>query len=352
MKRKHLLLLGLTLGLFLLVACAPDARQSTFGTAGPIAEKQLLLFNTLLWVMVAVFIGVEGVLLYAIIKYRRRPGQDLPPQTHGNTPLEITWSIIPTVLILGLGIWSVFTLFEIDQPPRNADTLDVTVVGHQWWWEFQYHDADGSGKKIVTANELRIPVNRAVSLDLQSADVIHSFWVPKLAGKVDVVPTRNNRMWIQADQTGMFFGQCAEFCGTAHALMKFRVEVLSPDDFNQWVADFGEPPQVSGGAQRGQEIFLDVGKGGCMICHTIDGTPAVGTRGPSLTGLANRSTVGAGLLDLNRENLRRWLRNPAEIKPGNNMAAEAPVYQNTANGDISLSEGDVTALIEYLMTLK
>lgn len=350
-KRKNLLLLGLTLGLFLLVACAPDARQSTFGTSGPIAEKQLLLFNVLLWVMVAVFVLVEGILVYAIVRYRRRPGQGLPHQTHGNTFLEITWTIIPTILILGLGVWSVLALFELDQPPAGADTLDVTVVGHQWWWEFQYHDADGSGKRIVTANELRIPVNRAVNLELRSHDVIHSFWVPKLAGKTDVVPTRSNRMWIQADETGLFYGQCAEFCGTAHALMKFRVEVLSDADYDRWVTNFGQPPQVAGTAQRGQEIFL--GAGGCLACHTINGVPGAsfGVIGPNLTGLAERSSLGAGLLDMSRENMRRWLRNPADIKPGNIMSATAPVYQ-TADGNISLSEGDLTALIDYLTTLK
>ena len=183
-SRKHFLLLGLTAILLLVMACAPDAKQSTFGTSGPVAEKQLLLFNVLLWVMVAVFVLVEGVLLYAIIKFRRRPGQtELPPQTHGHTALEITWTIIPTILILGLGIWSAITLFDLDQPPAGADTLEVTAVGHQWWWEFEYPDADGNGKRITTANELRIPVDKAIRINLRSDDVIHSFWVPKLAGK-------------------------------------------------------------------------------------------------------------------------------------------------------------------------
>ncbi len=352
MKRKNLLLLGLTLGLFLLVACAPDARQSTFGTAGPVAEKQALLFDVVLWAMVVVFILVEGILVYAIIRFRRRPGQGLPNQTHGNTPLEILWTVIPTIMMLVLGIWSVFALFELDQPPIGADTLEVKVVGHQWWWEFQYPDADGSGKQIVTANELRIPVDRAITLNLESVDVIHSFWVPKLAGKVDVVPTRFNRMWFQADETGIFYGQCAEFCGIAHALMKIQVEVLSAPDFSDWVEDFGTPPEVAGGAQRGREIFM--GEGGCLACHTIDGEPGAsfGVTGPNLTGLASRNSLGAGLLDnVDRVNLREWLRNPAKTKPGNIMSRQAPIYQ-TANGDINLGEADLTALIEYLLTLK
>jgi len=348
---KNLLLLGLTLGLFLLVACAPDARQSTFGTAGPVAEKQLLLFNVLLWVMVGTFVLVEGILVYAIVRFRRRPGQGLPNQTHGNTPMEIIWTVIPTILILGPGVWSVLALFEIDQPPIGADTLEVTVVGHQWWWEFQYPDADGSGKTIITANELRIPVDRAIKLKLQSDDVIHSFWVPKLAGKVDVIPTRTNRMWLQADEIGTFYGQCAEFCGTAHAQMKFRVEVLSAPDYSDWAEDFGTPPEVSGGALRGQEIFM--GEGGCLVCHTIEGEPGAsfGVIGPNLTGLASRNSLGAGLLDdVNQEQLRIWLKNPNETKPGNIMSKLAPIYDDS--GNIKLGPADLNSLIDYLMTLK
>ncbi len=350
-QRSRLIVLGLLAMALVLAGCSPDALQSTFGTAGPVAEKQLLLFNVLLWSMVVVFVLVEGALLYSLIRFRRRPGQGLPVQTHGNTALEITWTIIPTIMILGLGVWSVFTLFKLEQPPASAENvLDVTVTGHQWWWEFDYLDADGSGKTINTANELRIPVGRAVRLLLNSDDVIHSFWVPKLAGKVDVVPTRNNRMWMQGDETGTFFGQCAEFCGIAHALMKFRVEVLTEPEYAAWVADYGTAPVVSGDAAQGQQLFL--GLGTCLACHTIEGVPgAAGTIGPNLTGLATRGTFAAGLLDLDRENLRRWLHDPDDVKPGNRMSEQAPVYQ-TSDGTISLSDQDVSALIEYLLVLK
>ena len=366
-RGKNLLLFGILALSLLVLACQPDARQSTFGTAGPVAEKQLLLFNVLLWVMVAVFVLVEGALLYAAIRFRRRPGQGLPAQVHGNTPLEVTWTIIPTILILGLGVWSVITLFELDQPPASAaaNALEVTVTGHQWWWEFEYPDADGNGTFITTANELRVPVDRAIVVNLRSDDVIHSFWIPKLAGKVDVVPTRNNRLWFQADETGTFYGQCAEFCGTAHAQMKFLVQVLSQDDYDAWVAGFGQPPQLSADAQRGQQIFN--GEGGCIICHTttgpddpsvVDGrvrgflNTEVGIApGPNLTDLATRDTFAAGLVDLNRENLRPWLTNPEDVKPGNYMAQRANIYQ-TADGNISLSQDQVSALIEYLLSLK
>ena len=364
-RYRHLAVLGLLAVLSLVMACAPDAPQSTFGTAGPVAAKQKLLFDVLIWAMAIVFVLVEGVLLYAIIRFRRRPGQGLPEQVHGNTPLEIAWTIVPTVLILGLGIWSVMVLFELDQPPASeaANALDITVTGHQWWWEFEYPDADGNDKHIVTGNELRIPVDRAIRINLESDDVLHSFWVPKLAGKVDVVPTRQNYMWFKADETGTFYGQCAEFCGTAHALMKFRVEVLTEDAYNAWVAGYGQPPQLSPEAQQGQQVFN--GAGGCLLCHTASGAagpdPAVLTAGfaggaptfpgPNLTDLATRKSFAAGLRDLNRLNLREWLRNPEDIKPGNHMSSLATVYQ-TADGDISLQPGEVDALIEYLLSLK
>ena len=368
---KNLLFLGFMAILLLVVACAPDAKQSTFGTSGPVAEKQLLLFNVLLWVMVAVFILVEGILLYAIIKFRRRPGQDeLPPQTHGHTALEITWTVIPTVLILALGIWSVFTLFELEQPPRGADVLEVTAVGHQWWWEFEYPDSgvldsEGHPKRITTANELRVPVDRAVKVNLVSDDVIHSFWVPKLAGKIDVVPTRQNHMWFQADETGTFYGQCAEFCGTAHAQMRFLVQVLPHDDYLAWAESFGETPTLSASAQAGQTVFN--GTGGCVICHTANGsdteagmaarvgafmTGAPGIApGPNLTDLATRERFGAGLVELNRQNLRQWLRNPEDIKPGNYMSDRAAIY-DTPDGSVALSEKEISSLLEYLLSLK
>ena len=363
---RHLFLFGITAILLLVMACAPDAKQSTFGTSGPVAEKQLLLFNVLLWVMVVVFVLVEGVLLYAIIKFRRRPGQDeLPPQTHGHTALEITWTVIPTILILGLGIWSTLTLFELDQPPAGADALEITAVGHQWWWAFEYPDADGNGKRITTANELRVPVDRAIRVNLRSEDVIHSFWVPKLAGKVDVVPTRQNYMWFQADETGTFYGQCAEFCGTAHAQMKFLVQVLPQEDYLAWAEGFGEPPVLTAQAQAGQTVFNSTG--GCVVCHTAAGSDSpeiVAGRvqgfltsetgiapGPNLTDLATRERFGAGLVDLNRQNLRQWLKDPEAIKPGNLMSDRAAIYQ-TDDGRVNLSEQDISSLLEYLLSLK
>ena len=375
-RPRCLLLIGMLAILLLVVAGCSTGKQSTWDPVGPIAEKQLELFNVLLWVMVAVFVVVEGILLYAIIRYRSRPGR-VPSRTHGHLPLEIAWTIVPTIVVIGLGAWSVLTLFEIDKPPSSEqNVLQVTVTGHQWWWEFEYPDA-GGGKRITTANELRIPVDRAVQLDLTSDDVLHSFWVPKLAGKLDVIPTRTNKMWFKADSSKIdslpatYYGQCAELCGVAHALMRFRVEVLSQDDYDAWVENYGPPTPLTTRAEQAKTITFAVN---CALCHTInpvdpvyDDTVAQDSRlksfltggditavpAPNLTDLRTRQTIGSGLIDLNVQNLREWLSNPEDIKPGNHMAAKANVYrQGTFTGNINLSEDEVDGLIEYLLQLQ
>jgi cytochrome c oxidase subunit 2 len=360
---------GVLAALFLLAVACSQGQQSTWDAVGPVAEKQLQIFNVILWVMVAVFVLVEGTLLYTLIRYRRRPGQPKPPQIHGHTALEITWTVIPTFLVLGLGFWSVFTLFDLDEPPDDGpEILHVNVTGHQWFFEFEYPDA-GGGKRITTANELRIPVDRPIRLNLESDDVLHSFWVPKLAGKVDMIPTRTNHMWFQADREKIdeelpatFFGQCAELCGIAHALMRFRVTVMDQVDFDSWVEAYGPPPTITEGAKRGQQIF----NVNCSLCHTISGPDDPGlaqsrldgflTGGdivpvpaPNLTDLRTRHTLGAGIAVLSADNLRKWITNPEDIKQGNLMSKKALLYQN---GDANLSDADIDALIEYLLNVR
>jgi len=367
--KNRLVQLGLISVLLLLVAgCSKDG-QSTWEAFGPVAQKQLDLFNVLLWVMVAVFIIVEGVLVYAIVRYRRRPGDAKPPQIHGNTSLEIILTIIPTILVLALGIWSVFTLFAIDKAPEDGpDPLQVNVTGHQWWFEFEYPDA-GDGKKIITANEMRIPVDRPINISLESDDVIHSFWVPKLAGKLDMVPTHVNKMWFQADSDKItedlpvtLYGQCAELCGLSHALMRFRVTVMEQNDFDSWVAAYGAPPAISDKAKAGQQLFA----ANCTLCHNIDGPddPALSASrltgffsggditpvpAPNLTDLRTRQTLGAGITDLTEDNLHSWIRNPEDFKPGNYMSERAVLYQN---GPASLTDDEIDSLIGYLLDLR
>ena len=359
-------LLTLTPLLLVLGAACSQGDLSTWNPAGPVANKQLELFNALVWVMAIVFVLVEGVLVYAIFRYRRRPGQPRPAQVHGNLPLEIAWTIIPTILIMGLGIWSVIALYQIKDPPSSAEyILEVTATGHQWWWEFEYPDA-GGGKTITTANELRVPVDTPVVVKLESDDVIHSFWIPRLAGKVDVIPTHTNRTWFMANGDEIdtlpatFTGLCAEFCGTSHALMKFKVEVLEQADYDAWVANYGDAPVLTAQAEQGKAVFA----ANCSSCHTATGpdNPAITNGrlvgflagaaiapGPNLTDLATRKTFAAGLVDLNEENLAAWINNPTDIKPGNYMARKAPFYQDGTN---TLSAGDVSSVIEYLLSLK
>ena len=370
-RPRRVVIFGLLAALFLLTAACSQGFQSTWDPIGPVAEKQLQLFNVLLWTMVAVFVLVEGALLYIIIRYRRRPGQPRPPQIHGHTALEVTWTIIPTALILGLGIWSVFTLFELDQPPTDqGDILEVTVVGHQWYFEFEYPDADGNGKRITTANELKIPVDRPVNFILESDDVLHSFWVPKLGGKVDVVPTRQNTLWLMADSDmieqplpATYYGQCAELCGIAHAQMRFRVTVMSEEDYQDWVRDYSPPSALTPVSQQGQTLFAIH----CSLCHSVDGPELesvaqarldqfltgaenAAVPGPNLTDLRTRHTLAAGITDLTVENLRAWIKNPEEIKPGNYMYSNALLYDE--GGDASLTDTEIDAIIEYLLNLR
>lgn len=362
---------GAVAAIFLLATACSQGFQSTWDPIGPVADKQLQLFNVLLWTMVAVFVLVEGALIYIIIRYRRRPGQPRPPQIHGHTALEVTWTIIPTALILGLGIWSVFTLFELDSPPTDqGEILDVTVTGHQWYFEFEYPDADGQGKRISTANELRIPADRPISLILESDDVLHSFWVPKLGGKLDMVPTRQNKLWLMADSEmieqplpATFYGQCAELCGLAHAQMRFRVTVMTEEDYQAWVANYSPPQALTPRAQQGKTQFAIH----CALCHTVDGPEiesvaqsrtdsfltggdAVAVPGPNLTDLRTRQTLGAGITDLSVDNLRAWIKNPDDIKPGNWMYDKAAFYQD--GGDATLTDDQIDALIEYLLNLR
>ena len=372
--RPHrLVLLGAVAAIFLLSAACSQGIQSTWAPVGPVAQKQLQLFTVLLWTMVAVFVLVEGALLYILIRYRRRPGQPRPPQIHGHTALEVTWTIVPTALILGLGIWSVFTLFELDQPPTDqGEILEVTVTGHQWYFEFEYPDADGNGKRISSANDLKIPVDRPVSLILESDDVLHSFWVPRLGGKVDVVPTRQNTLWLMADSDlieqqlpATYYGQCAELCGIAHAQMRFRVTVMSEEDYQDWVANYSPPVAITPRAQQGQTLFAIH----CSLCHTVNGPeqPTVAKArldqfltgadnaavpGPNLTDLRTRLTLAAGITDLTVDNLRAWIKNPEDVKPGNWMYKNAIFYDDETGSDASLTDDEINALIEYLLNLR
>ena len=341
-----------------LAACDSDRPQSTFGPQGPVADRQLSLFWIIFWIAVVVFILVEGMLVYLIVRYRRRPDQEgIPPQIHGNTRLEIVWTVIPAIIIVGIAVPTYITIADQNSPP-DGEVLDVIVVAHQWWWEFQY-----PGLGVITANELVVPVNVPVSLTLLSQDVIHSFWIPKLAGKVDVVPNNANQMWFVAPEPDEFFGQCAELCGIAHAHMRFRVRSETQADFDLWVRGQLSPPKAPETqlAAQGRQVF---GAKGCLVCHTANGPEPAGVQqsrmdgflsgaalfpAPNLTSFGIRGMMAGGIVENNTENLLRWVKDPNEVKPGNRMAQLASAYQDPEN---PITDEEAQALVAYLQSLK
>ncbi len=365
-RPKTVIGLALVLGTLALIACTPDNAQSTFDPKGPVAQKQADLFYLIFWAAVAVFVIVVGALLYAMVRYRARPGQtEIPKQTHGHTPLEIAWTVFPVIVLAIIAVPTVIVLFEISADPKpEENALEVNVIGHQWWFEFEYPE-----QGVVTANQLHIPVDRKVQFNLLSDDVIHSFWIPKLGGKVDVVPNNDNRLWLLADSSYFdepfpqtLYAQCAEFCGVAHAHMKFRVVVETQEGFDRWVEEYHAladgPEQSSDLADQGKALFADKG---CLLCHDIAGAGIEAVRkarqtsfesgaaqfpGPNLTNLGTRQILAAGALELDRESLIRWLTDPDDVKPGNRMGELADVYNNP---DLEMQPNEILALAEYLL---
>lgn len=306
---------------------------SIFGPASPGAEAILRLFGTLTLFSALIFAIVLGVTLYSVIRFRAKPGQGEPRQVFGHTRLEILWTVAPAALILVIGVLSFNTLRVVD-PARNDQPPELILTGHQWWWEVEYPQAG-----FVTANEIHIPVGQPVWIQLESADVIHDFWVPKLGRKMDAVPGRSNYLRLEADAPGVYVGACAEFCGAQHAWMRLRVIAQTPAEYAAWQqAQAAIPPPPTEtvalqGAKRFQELT-------CVNCHAIRGTGAQANAGPDLTHIASRQTLGAGVLDNTTANLTKWLTNPQAVKPGNRMP------------HFSLSSTDLSALVAYLETLR
>jgi cytochrome c oxidase subunit II len=328
--KKYLWLLLVVLAL---TGCGPATNFLT-NPGSTITSQQSNLYMITLVMGAVIFLIVEGGIIIVVTRFRRHK-EDLtePKQIHGNVPLEIIWTAIPVLLVVILFIFTVSTMNSIAAPPPSAADINVNVIGHQWWWEFNYPDL-----KISTANELVVPVGRPIQINLTSADVIHSFWVSQLAGKTDAIPGQPNKMWITADQIGTYEGQCSEFCGIEHALMRQRVIVLSESDFQAWVAHQQQPsvaPQTDLETQ-GQKLVVS---GVCAACHTIDGTTAKGKIGPNLTHLFSRSTFGGSAFPLDDANLAMWLKNNQGMKPGNLMA-------------ITIPESQVAPVLAYLKTLK
>ena len=346
---------GLALALLLgavALGCTPADPMSTFDTAGPVARSQLVLFYWIFGAAVLVFILVGGVLLYEMLRFRRKPGDAVPEQTHGHKPLEIGWTILPAVILAVVAVPTVTTVFYNANPPDDPDAITIDAIAHQWWWEFRYPHPTEAGEQLVTANEVHIPVDVVINFNLDSKDVLHSFWIPKLAGKVDMVPNGKNTLWLKADVPGEYYGQCAEFCGEAHAKMRFKVVAEPRTVFNTWLVAQGEPEAVPADgslALEGQSLF-EGRQAECWACHTVKGSSrSRGQVGPPLTHLTDRGHIVDGLMENTPENLRIWLEDPCAVKPGNKMCTGAPVFNDPER---KLSDDQISALVAYLSSLR
>jgi cytochrome c oxidase subunit 2 len=325
----------------------PGGGLSIFNPASPSAHTIRSLFILVLAITGVILVIVEGVLIYSIARFRRRPGEMAePPQVYGSMPIEIAWTAAPALTAFVLALILTRTEFGVrvdpKLPPAGSKPLYVTVIGHQWWWEYVYDRYDKDDLHFITANELHVPasaagVPRPVYLTLKSADVCHSFWVPRLAGKTDLIPGRVNQMWFQTNQQGLFLGQCAEYCGTQHANMLLRVKVDSPEEFQAWLLNQQKPAVDSAPVRTGRDIFLSQS---CVNCHRVTGTSARGSFGPDLTHLMSRQTLASGMTPNTPDELRNWLNDPQQSKDGCLMPR------------FGLDKSSVELLVGYLTTLK
>jgi len=286
-----------------------------------------------------IFVVVFALLIYVVMKYRKRPGDEgrEPAQVYGSTQIELAWTVIPILIVLVLFLATARVIHSIQDAPKPEGALEVVAIGHQFWWEFRYPQLG-----VVTANELHIPVSEAAHatptfLTLLSADTDHSFWVPQLAGKTDLIPNRVNHMWMDPYETGIFLGQCAQYCGTQHAKMLLRVYVDSPEEFATWVRRQNQPAVLDANVTAGRRVFETTA---CINCHAIEGTVADGRFGPDLTHLMSRQTIASGAAENTKANLRLWIQKPDAIKPGSLMPA------------MQLKNADLDALVDYLQTLR
>jgi cytochrome c oxidase subunit II len=338
-------------GCLLAIVEEPAQNLSIFDPVSPPAESIRDLTILVLAITGLIFVVVEGILLYAVYRFRYGPPRATgePPQVYGSTPIEIAWTAAPTLIVFVMSLVITRTLWEVkvnpNKPPPDSKPLRVTVIGHQWWWEYVYEAEGEKENGFVTANELHIPASnlavpserRPVYLTLQSADVCHSFWVPRLAGKTDLIPGRTNTMWFETGQKEWFLGQCAEFCGTQHAKMLLRVKVDASEDFARWVQEQQKPAADDPAVAKGKKKFLEQS---CVNCHRIRGTSAAGSYAPDLTHVMSRETLASGILPNSRDNLQKWIADPQKVKPGCLMPA------------FGLSAEDLKDIVDYLATLR
>ena len=320
-----------------LSACIENAPLDSLSPEGPYARSIDELFWITFWIAVGVFVIVQGALLLSVFVFKEKPESPEPKQIHGNTKLEILWTVIPVLILAAIAVPTVQTIFDLAREPEEA--LKIEVIGHQWWFEYKYPDYG-----ITTANVLVIPADKPVRLEMWSNDVLHNYWVPKLNGKRYLVPGQTTYLNLHADSPDEFWAQCGEYCGLSHSKMRGRVLSLSQKDFDIWVANEQKNATAFSNedlslAAEGQQVYLNAG---CTQCHVVNGVWDVqGDRiAPNLTHFAVRNVFAGAALENNRENLTRWLANPAEVKPGTFMP------------NLELTESEINALIAYLETLK
>ena len=317
----------------LLGGCAFDGPMSTLVARSDLNRAILSVYKLITWLTAIIGLLVFTLLAIVLLRYRERAGRPLPRQIHGHTALEIGWTLAPALILVFIAVPTMRTIFETaGGAPEGA--LRVQVIGHQWWWEYRYPTLG-----IGAANELHLPVRTPIQLEMTSADVIHSFWVPRLGGKRDLIQGRVNRIEFRADSSGEYWGQCAEFCGASHANMRLRVVVQPDTAFQAWVdrqrAGPATPPKGSP-EELGQQVFR---RSACIGCHTIQGVSA-GKVGPELTHVGGRATIAGALFPNTAETLHRWIMNAPALKPGALMPPQG------------LSPADLDAVVAYLQSLK
>ncbi|QNI32049.1 cytochrome c oxidase subunit II [Alloacidobacterium dinghuense] len=317
----------------------PQATPSIFAPSSTPADEIYHLSLFVLTITGAIFVTVGGLLAFVVFRFRQRGEDDTtePAQIYGSTQVELAWTVIPVLIVVVLFLTTARMIFAIQDAPKPKAALDVTVVGHQFWWEFNYPNLG-----IHAVNELHVPLSNQQSptptfLKLLSADVIHSFWVPQLAGKTDLLPNNVNELWVDPLHPGMYVGQCAQFCGVQHAKMLLRVYVDTPDQFAAWVKNQQQPAVADDSVAVGRHVFETQA---CMNCHTIKGTAATGRFGPDLTHLMSRDTLASGAMANTKENLREWIRHPDTFKEGALMPA------------MQLNDQQLDQITAYLATLR
>jgi cytochrome c oxidase subunit 2 len=317
----------------------PTQIPSIFKPQSTPAHSIFHLSMLILAITGAIFAVVFSLLAYSVAKFRKRANDDdrEPAQVYGSNQIELAWTVIPILIVLVLFLATARVIRSIQDAPQPPGAIEVTAIGHQFWWEFRY-----PALGVVTANELHVPVSNPANstptfLTLLSADTDHSFWVPRLAGKTDLIPNHPNHTWIDPQEAGLYIGQCAQYCGTQHAKMLLRVYVDSPEQFKQWVEEQKKPAVSTDAVAEGRRIFETTA---CVNCHAVAGTVANGRFGPDLTHLMSRDTIASGAASNSEANLRAWIQSPDSFKPGSLMPA------------MQLTDHDLDALTAYLVTLR